>query len=127
MGYDLELIQVPTPKGTTFPVKAETAATLLAGVLPLAGTEQVTQVLLGIEGMREGPGGSIDYLGKGMSYARFRVGGKGIHVENNCSAKDLVRIYTRLVERYPSLLIHDLQSRQLHNADSFLAWWAKPL
>ena len=127
MGYDVEFIQVPMPKGMAFPVKPETAKTLLAGALALEDRTAVRELMLKLSGMREGEKQSIDFLGKGMSYAKFRIGAKSIHVENNCSVKELLAIYAHVRERFPSLAIHDLQSGQLHDADSFLAWWAKPL
>ena len=127
MGYDVQFIQVPVPSNVSFPVQAGAAAKLLAGARPFDDAEAVRTLLLGAEGCRRGPDDAIDYLGRGLSYARFSATTDAIHVENNCSPRELLKIYDRLVEVYPTLLILDLQSRQLHNPASFTEWWSKPL
>ena len=72
-------------------------------------------------------GDAIDFLGRGIRYARFLVHPDAIHVENNCNARDLLMIYDHLLKHYPKLLILDLQSKDVHNGASFLQWWSKPL
>ena len=127
MGYDVEFIQLTVPPETAFPVEPKQAAKLAKKATPFADPEAVKAALLKMEGCRPGPKGTIDYLGKGLSYARLSPKKEAIHVENNCSAADLLKILAQLQKLYPSLLIVDLQSRQLHTADSYKAWWAKPL
>ena len=127
MGYDVEFIQVPTPKGTKFPVDEVRAADFIANTLTFDDPGYVRELLLDYDDTRPGPEDSIDYLGSGMSYARIFVRAKAIFVENNCSAKELLGIYEELAGMFPSLLIYDLQSKQLHDSDSYLAWWNRPL
>lgn len=127
MGYDVEFIQVPTPKGTKFPVDEVRAADFIANALTFDDPGYVRELLLDYDDTRPGPEDSIDYLGSGMSYARIFVRAKAIFVENNCSARELLGIYESLAGTFPSLLIYDLQSKQLHDSDSYMAWWNKPL
>ena len=127
MGYDVHFIQVPTPPGICFPVAADKTDKLLAGAVPFQDLGSLRASLLKIDGCRRGSGDAIDYLGKGLSYARLVVRKDAIHVENNCSAGELIKIYKHLVEAYPPLVILDLQSRQVHDADSLMAWWSRPL
>lgn len=127
MGYDVEFIQVPPAPGLTFPVEAGQAPDLLGRALPITDPAAVRETLLSVQGCRPGPGDSIDFVGRGLSYARFFIQADRIHVENNCSANELLKVHDRLSQLLPGLLIYDLQSRQLHNAESFAAWWAKPL
>ena len=127
MGYDLELVQVPTPKGLKFPVDKATADTLIGNAQPFGRDPDLHGLLMNLDGTKEGPDGTVDYLGGGLSYARFTLKKKAIHVDNNASPKALLSMYETLRETYPSLLILDLQSGQLHNAESFLAWWSRPL
>jgi hypothetical protein len=127
VGYDVHFVQVAVPKDTVFPVEPKSAGRLVKKADPFADLKAVQNVLLKIEGARPGPKGAVDYLGRGLSYARLTVQKDAIHVENNCSAGDLLKIFGQLLEEYPSLLILDLQSRQLHNADSYKSWWSKPL
>ena len=127
MGYDVQFVQVEVPPRTSFPVEGKKAAKLLSGAVAFADLDAVRAALLEIEGCRPGPGGAVDYLGRGLSHARFFPKPKALQVENDCSAGELLKIFNHLAERYPTLLILDLQSRQLHSADSFAEWWARPL
>jgi hypothetical protein len=127
VGYDVEFIQLAVPPETAFPVEPKQAAKLVKKAAAFADPEQVKATLLKMEGCRPGPKGTVDYLGKGLSYARLSPKKDCIHVENNCSAADLLKILAQLQKLYPSLVIVDLQSRQLHTAESYKAWWAKPL
>ncbi len=127
MGYDVQFIQLTVPPETTFPVEPKQAARMIKKAAPFANPEQVKAALLKMEGCRPGPEGTVDYLGKGLSYARLSPRKECIHVENNCSAADLLRIHAQLQKSYRTLLIVDLQSRQLHSTQSYKAWWAKPL
>ncbi|HSW44571.1 MAG TPA: hypothetical protein VLM89_03265, partial [Phycisphaerae bacterium] len=87
----------------------------------------VASVLRGMEGANDGPDGAIDYLGKGLSYARFSVRKDRVHVENNLNCAELLKVYDELSAVCPGLLILDLQNGQLHDAASYREWWAKPL
>jgi hypothetical protein len=127
VGYDVEFVQLTVPPETTFPVQPGQAAGLVKKAGPFADTEAVKTLLLKFEGCKPGPKGAIDYMGKGLSYARITASKNAIHVENNCSAADLLKILAYLQKSYPTLLIVDLQSKQLHTAASYKAWWAKPL
>jgi hypothetical protein len=127
VGYDVSFVQIAAPTGTVFPLEPKTAAKLVGKAAPFADPDAVRKTLLKIEGTRPGPKDAIDYLGRGLSYARLTVRKDAIHVENNCSAADLLKIFGQLVKEYPSLLILDLQSNQIHNASSYKAWWSKPL
>ncbi len=127
MGYDVELIPVKTPPGTKFPLPADRSRTLVDGASPLADPAAVRAALLALPGTRPGPAQAVDYLGRGLSYARFEVRSRGVHVENNCGARDLLLVYDALQKLLPDLLILDLQSGELHNRESFSAWWSKPL
>ena len=127
MGYDIEFIQLTVPSGTTFPVEPKLAAKLVKKAASFADPESVKAALLKLEGCRPGPKGAVDYLGRGLSYARISPRKDVVHVENNCSAADLLKILAHLQKNYPSLLILDMQSRQLHTAESYKAWWARPL
>lgn len=127
MGYDVEFVQLAVPPETVFPVEPAQAARLVRKAGAFTDTEAVKALLLKLEGCKPGPKGAVDYMGKGLSYARITAGKNAIHVENNCSAGDLLRILAHLQRSYPTLLIVDLQSKQLHTAASYKAWWAKPL
>jgi hypothetical protein len=127
VGYDVRFVQVAAPKDAVFPVGAEPAGRLVKKAVSFADPGAVQKMLLKIEGTRPGPEGTVDYLGRGLSYARLTAKKDAIHVENNCSAGDLLKIFDQLLEEFPLLLILDLQSKQLHNADSYRAWWSKPL
>lgn len=128
MGYDVDFVQLTAPAGTTFPVEPQEAAKLLKKAVSFADPEAVRALLLEMEGCRPGPSkGTVDFLGKGLSYARLSPRKNAIHVENNCSADDLLKILAHLQKKYPSLLIVDLQSKRLHTAASYQAWWARPL
>ena len=127
MGYDVDFVQLSAPTGTVFPVEPKTAAKLLKKATPFGDPAAVRDILLTIEGTRPGPKDAVDYLGRGLSYARLTARRDTIHVENNCSAGELIKVHGQLAKLLPGLLILDLQSRQLHDAESFAAWWAKPL
>ena len=118
MGYDVEFIQLTVPSGTAFPVEPKLAARLLKSAASFSDPESVKASLLELEGCRPGPKGTVDYLGKGLSYARIFARKDVVHVENNCSAADLLKILGHLQKNYPKLLILDMQSRQLHTAES---------
>ena len=127
MGYDVEFVQVAIEKGTSFPVAADIAKKLLIKTVPFKDPAAVTQLLSGLEGAKPGPAGAIDYLAKGLNYARFTVQADRMHVENNLNCMELLRVFEKLRPRYPALLILDVQSGQLHDVASFKAWWSKPL
>jgi len=127
VGYNVELVLMVTPANTVFPVEAPKAKRLRSQAKPFEDAQAVREVLLSIQGCRPGPGDTVDYLGRGFSYARFSVRTSAIHVENDCSGKELLVIYDSLIKTWPNLLIFDLQSEQLHNGKSFLEWWSKPL
>ncbi len=127
MGYNVEFLQIPVPPGMTFPVSAETAKSLKSNAIPFDDLESLRSEIQQMEGCRPGPEKSVDFLGRGLNYARLTIKKNRIHVENNASVPELLKIYRQLSEKYPTLIILDLQSRQLHNADSFSKWWAKPL
>ncbi len=126
MGYDVELITMKPPPGTSFPLDAQAAEKLVASVQPL-DQAVVRAVLLGIPGSKPGPQNAVDYLGSGLAYARLTVKDTLVHVENNCGPKDLLKIQAALAARLGPVFIRDLQSGQLHDADSFTRWWSKPL
>ena len=127
MGYDVQFVQIDVPSKTSFPVAEGKAGKLLSSAGAFDDPDAVRAILLEIEGCRHGPGDAVDFLGRGLSHARFFVRDDAIHVENDCSANDLLRIFKRLAEDHPTLLILDLQSKQLHSPASFAEWWAKPL
>jgi hypothetical protein len=127
LGYDVEFIQVPTPRGTKFPVDADRAVDFMANVIGFDDPGLIREKLLDLDGARQGPEDAVDYLGQGMSYARIFVKDNVIFVENNCSARELLGIYEEMSKMFPSLLIYDLQSKQLHDSESYMAWWCKPL
>ena len=83
--------------------------------------------MLNIEGCKPGPDDSIDFLGRGLNYAHLVIREKAVHVENNCGAPELLKLFNQLAAKFPSLMIYDLQNKQLHDADSFKHWWQKPL
>ncbi|HOA73797.1 MAG TPA: hypothetical protein PL151_08580 [Phycisphaerae bacterium] len=127
MGYDIELIPMKLPPETKFPVEPAAAKQLIARSAGGIDPATARAALLKVPGCKPGPDDTIDYLGSGLSYARMRVEPKVIHVENNCGAKDLLKIQAGLAEALGPVFIHDLQSGQLHDPDSFAQWWAKPL
>ena len=127
MGYDVEFIQVPPQPGMSFPVAAAQAEAVVRLVTPIADPVAVRDAVLNVKGCKPSPGEAIDFIGRGLSYARFYILSDRIRVENNCSPSELIKVYNQLTELLPGLLIFDLQSRQLHDAASFAAWWAKPL
>jgi len=127
VGYDVELVQIGVPAGTKFPVEGATAKKLRAQAGTLADPKVVRVALLGVAGCRPGPSETIDFLGRGLNYARFAIRRDAIHVDNNCSAIELLKVYQPLTEVLANLLIFDLQSQQLHDAESFRQWWARPL
>jgi hypothetical protein len=127
VGYDVEFVQLAVPPETVFPVEPKQAARLLKKAAPFTDPEEVKASLLKLEGCRPGPKGAIDFLGKGLSYARIVPGKDAIHVENNCSAGDLLKILAHLSKQYAALLILDMQNKQLHSSESYKAWWSRPL
>jgi hypothetical protein len=127
MGYDIEFIVLKLPAGTRFPVDAAQAATLIAQAAQPLDATAVRTHLLTVPGCKAGLQDSVDYLGSGMSYARMTMKAKAIHVENNCGPKDVLKLQAALSKALGPVYILDLQSRQLHDADSFAQWWAKPL
>ena len=127
MGYDIEFVQLTVPPGTKFPVEPESAVRLAKKTVPFADLQAVKTSLLNLEGCRPGPKDAVDYLGRGLSYARIFPRQAAIHIENNCSAADLLKVLAHLQKDYPTLLILDLQNKQLHTAESYKAWWARPL
>jgi hypothetical protein len=127
VGYDVELVQVESPAGTRFPTSVESAKILLKKTTPLKDPATITQILSSLKGAKPGRGGTIDYVGKGLSYARFTVGKDRVHVDNNLNCAELLKVYDTLQAAAPNLLILDLQSGQLHDSTSYREWWAKPL
>lgn len=127
MGYDVELIQIAVGPEAAFPTAAEDIGRDGGAHEPFASVDEVRAALLRLDGTRPGPDKTIDYLGRGLNHARFHVWLEAIHVDNNLNAAELLKIYKYLLSRYPLLLIHDLQSGQLHNAASFADWWTRPL
>jgi hypothetical protein len=127
LGYNVEFIQIAPQNGMTFPVGPAQSEALVRQAVPIANPAAVREVLLNVKGCKPGLDDGIDFVGQGLSYARFFILEDRIHVENNCSAKELIKVHGQLAELLPGLLILDLQNRQLHDAPSFAAWWAKPL
>ena len=127
VGYDVELVQIQLGAKIRFPVKPAKAKELRSQALAFKDTDAVQNALLSMQGCRPGPDETVDYLGRGLSYARFTVKTDAIHVQNDSSPKEFSKIYESLIEAWPNLLIFDLQNGQLHNAKSFLEWWSKPL
>lgn len=127
MGYDLELIRITEEAGLVFPVESGAARKLLSKPAPLGDPAKAREALLKIPGCRPGSGDAVDFIGRGLSYARFTVKPDRIHVDNNCSARELLKVHEELARTWPDLRILDVQSKQLHSPESFAAWWAKPL
>jgi hypothetical protein len=123
----VEFVLIPAPPKRPFPVDAAEAERLLASAAGIGDPAKVREALLKVKGCRPGPADSVDYVGAGLSYARLFVRDKAIHVENNCGPRDLLKLYEALRKTHPGLLILDVQSRQLHTAESLREWWAKPL
>jgi len=127
VGYDVEFVQVTVGPEVAFPIAPAVASDLLAKAERFEPEQAVRARLLELDGAKEGLDDHIDYIGKGLNYARMCVRKKAIHIDNSLNAAELLKIYRRLLERYPSLLILDLQSGQLHNAASYADWWSRPL
>jgi len=127
VGYNVDLIQIPPQIAADYPAEGEFAEELISKAIPFDDVETVRRILLTINGTKSSTDGGIDYLGRGLSYARIYVNVNAVHIDNNLSCEELIKIYHRLLEKYRSLAILDLQSRQLHDADSFRAWWSRPL
>ncbi|MBI4581472.1 MAG: hypothetical protein HY718_17350 [Planctomycetes bacterium] len=127
MGYDIELIVMNPAAGTTFPVEPAAADKLIVQAALSLDADAVRTALLAVSGARPGPEGAVDYVGPALGYARLTVKPKAVHVDNNCSPKELLRIQAALTKAIGTVFIRDLQSRQLHDADSFMNWWTKPL
>jgi len=127
VGYNVEFLQVAVDPEASFPIAKEQVLGLLKKTKLFESTEAVRAALLELKGAKQGPDDTINYLGRGLNYAQLTVMEKTIHVDNSLNASELLKIYGHLLERYPSLLIHDLQSGQLHNAISYTEWWSRPL
>lgn len=127
MGYDVEFVRIKVSGKVKFPVESAESGQHLQESIAFGKVADVRGLLLAIEGCREGPENTIDFMGQGLSYARLSVGRKGIHVDNNCSARELLKLFGELKKTFPELLIHDLQSNCLHTAESFTEWWSRPL
>lgn len=127
MGYDVEFVQIAAPANTKFPVTGPDSNALLKKRSRLVDPQGLRTALLKLQGCRGGPGPAIDYNGAGLNYARLLIHEDRIFVENSCGARDLLKIYRHLLGVCPDLLILDLQSRQLHDADSLEQWWSRPL
>lgn len=127
MSYDVQFIQVSAPKGTSFPVESKKAGQLVEKAKPFEQPDAIRKLLLEIEGTKPGPADAVDFMGRGLNYARLFVKDKAVHIENSCGAPELLKLYNKLLGAFPDLLILDLQNNQLHNADSFTEWWSRPL
>lgn len=127
MSYDVRFVQVPLPAGAEFPVAGAEAQAALKSATPIRDTAGIRELLLKVEGSRPGPNDAVDYVGRGLNNARMYVRPEGIHVENNCGPRELLKIYSELGRQLPNLYIFDLQSEQLHDARSLEAWWSRPL
>lgn len=127
MGYDVELIAMKTRPQTGFPLDQAAAERQIAAAALQLDAEQIKQILLAIPGAKPGPDDSIDYLGAGLGYARLFIKPAAVHVENNCSPKDLLKMQAALQDKLGHVFIYDLQSRQLHDVESFTKWWSQPL
>ncbi len=127
MGYDVDFIRVPHQGGKRLPIEAGAAQTLVRGALPIDQPDLVRTTLLRLPGAKLGPDEAIDYLGQGLSYAKLFVRKKAIHVDNNLNSKELLKIYSHLLDTLPDLLILDLQNGRLHDAASYAEWWSRPL
>jgi hypothetical protein len=123
----MEFVQVTVAPEAAFPIAPALASGLLANAEAFEARKAVRTALLELDGAKEGPDDTVDYLGKGLNYARLCVTKKAIHVDNSLNASELLKIYRKLLEHYPSLLILDLQSGQLHSAASYADWWSRPL
>jgi hypothetical protein len=127
VGYDVEFVQIPVDSSTTFPVPADAARRLRKKAVLFDDPAAVSSLILQLEGAKPALDDGIDYLGRGLSYARLFVRKDGIHVDNNLNGAELLKLYGKLYERYRQLLIFDLQSGQLHDATSYKEWWSRPL
>jgi len=127
VGYDVDFIRVAGAATSRFPVDAASTEPLLADAMPFDDPDVVREQLLAIDGMKPALDGALDYLGRGLSYARLIVTADAVRVDNNLNATELLRIYNTLRRAYPDLVIRDRQSGQLHDADSFADWWSRPL
>ena len=127
MSYDIDFVQVALDKGVSCPIDAASTKKLLKKTAPFKDAAAVAKLLGGLKGAKPGPAGAIDYLAKGLSYARFTVAKDRVHVDNNLNCAEILKVYEKLKAAYPLLLIFDLQSGQLHDAASYKEWWSKPL
>ena len=127
MGYDVEFVQIRLSSKVVFPVDAAEGKKLRARAASFNDPNAVRKALLEIPGCRPGPGEAIDYVGRGLNCARLSIRQDAIHVENNCNARELLKLHEVLTRSYPDLLLVDLQSQQLHSAASFAEWWSRPL
>lgn len=127
MSYDIEFVQVALDKGVSCPIDAASARKLLKKVAPFADVASIKTLISGLEGAKPGPAGTINYVAKGLSFARFTVLKDRVHVDNNLNCAETLRVYELLKADHPTLLILDLQSGQIHDATSYKEWWSKPL
>lgn len=127
MSYDVELVQLPSLEGIKFPVAKADTAKLLKKPTAFKDPKAVRELLLALTGAKEGPDKAVDYMGKGLNFARLTVKPDRVFVENNCGPKELIKIHEHIAAKFPNLVIHDLQSGQLHSRKSLEEWWARPL
>lgn len=127
MSYDVEFISIDLPDKMSFPIEADKAQKLVTKTTPLPPHEKVADRLMRLEGCKPGPGDSIDFMGKVLNYARLTIKGDRIHLENNCNPTELLKLYEAVREVCPHVVIRDLQTRQLHDPESWKAWWSRPL
>ena len=127
MSYDVEFVRLGSVDGIDFPLAQAAAEKALKKPAAIGEPAAVRSWLLTLPGAKAGPGEAIDYIGQGLNYARLTVKPDRIHVENNCGPKELLKIYEHLNAKFPNLVIHDLQSGQVHTAKSLQEWWARPL
>jgi hypothetical protein len=127
LGYDVEFVRLPSTAGLKFPVDATQTEKLLKEPAGIGEPSEIRALLLSLPGAKPGPEDTIDYIGAGLNYARLAVKPDRIHIENNCGPKELLKIHEHLSAKLQNLLIHDLQSGQLHTAESLKEWWSKPL
>ncbi len=127
MSYDVEFISIKLPAKTTFPVEAEQARKLIEKTEPLPEAKKVNACLLKVKGCKPGPDDSIDFMGNVLNFARLCVKEDRVFLENNCNPGELLKLYEAVREACPHIVIRDLQTEQLHDPDSWKAWWTRPL
>jgi hypothetical protein len=127
VSYDVELVQLPSLEGIKFPVAKADTAKLLKKPLAFKDPKSVRELLLALSGAKAGPQDAVDYVGKGLNFARLTVKSDRVFVENNCGPRELFIIHQHLAAKFPNLVILDLQSGQVHSCKSLEEWWARPL